>query len=154
MALMLVIVVVLMFMVVMVVLMMMLVAGTIGVIALMVMIMMVLVIVVMFMLVGLVLGTHFFQHLISQGDLFHGGEDHLAIQLIPGSGENGGMGILFTQHGSYSLQLLLDLCCAHPFRCQLFRIQGRLALGHGDPLVIDNFYLSIIILCQHHGSLT
>ena len=55
----------------------------------------------------LVLGAHLGQKLVCQGDLLHGGEDHLAVQVIPGGGEDGGVGVLLPQHGHGGLQLLL-----------------------------------------------
>ena len=39
-------------------------------------------------LVGGALGPHLFQQLICQGHLLNGGEDDLAVQLVPGGGED------------------------------------------------------------------
>ena len=58
-------------------------------------------------LVGGVLGPHLFQQLIRQGHLLNGGEDDLAVQLVPGGGEDGGVRVLLPQHGHGGLQLLL-----------------------------------------------
>ena len=58
-------------------------------------------------LVGGVLGTHLLQQLIRQGNLLHGGEDRLPVQLVPGGGEDGGVGVLLPQQGHRRLQLLL-----------------------------------------------
>ena len=72
------------------------VAGTVGILALVVMV-----------LVLLVLGAHLFQQLVGQRNLFDGGEDHLAVQLVPGSGDDSGFGILLLQHMNSSFQLFL-----------------------------------------------
>ena len=53
------------------------------------------------------LGAHLLQQFISQRNLLDGGEDHLAVQLIPGGGDDGGLGVLFLQHVNGGLQLLL-----------------------------------------------
>ncbi len=63
--------------------------------------------VLMLRLIGFVLGAHLFQHFVGQGDLFHGGKHGLAVQLIPGGGQDGGGGILLPQQGHGGLQLLL-----------------------------------------------
>ena len=75
-------------------------------IVLMVMVMMVVLMVVL-RLVGGVLGTHLLQQLIRQRHLLHGGEDRLPVQLVPGGGEDGGVGVLLPQQGHRRLQLLL-----------------------------------------------
>ena len=114
----------------------MVVAGAVGVIALVVVVMVVMVVVIMIVmvlvfpvvmvmmvlmlimvmmvvlmlvlrLVGGVLGPHLFQQLIRQGHLLNGGEDDLAVQLVPGGGEDGGVRVLLPQHGHGGLQLLL-----------------------------------------------
>ena len=58
-------------------------------------------------LVRRVLGLHARQQLIGQRDLLNGAEDGLAVQLVPGGGEDGGVGILFPQQGHGGFQLLL-----------------------------------------------
>ncbi len=63
--------------------------------------------VMVLMLVGLVLGAHLFQQLVRQGHLLDGGQDGLAVQLVPGGSDDGGAGVLLLQHGHGSLQLLL-----------------------------------------------
>ena len=79
-----------------VLMMVMVMAGTVGIPALVVMV-----------LVLLVLGAHLFQQLVGQRNLFDGGEDHLAVQLVPGSGDDSGFGILLLQHMNGSFQLFL-----------------------------------------------
>ena len=68
---------------------------------------MLIVVMMMVMLVLLVLGAHFFQQLIGQGHLLNGGEDGLAGKLIPGSGEDGGVGILLPQHFNGGMELFV-----------------------------------------------
>ena len=63
--------------------------------------------VMMLMLIGFMLCPHLLQQLVRKGHLLDGGEDGLAVQLIPRGGDDGGVGILFPQHGHGSLQLLL-----------------------------------------------
>ena len=58
-------------------------------------------------LIGGVLGAHLLQQLVRQGHLFNGRQDGLAVQLVPGGGEDGGVGVLLPQHGHGGLQLLL-----------------------------------------------
>ena len=53
------------------------------------------------------LGAHLLQHLVGQRHLFHGGQNGLAVDLIPGGGDDGGSGVLLTQQGGSRLQLLL-----------------------------------------------
>ena len=53
---------------------------------------------VMLMLVGLVLGADLLHQLVGQGDFLHGGEDGLAVQLVPGGGEDGGVLVVLAQH--------------------------------------------------------
>ena len=67
----------------------------------------VMVMVVMLGLVGLVLRLHPRQQLIGQGHLFDGAEDGLAVQLVPGGSEDGGVGVLLPQQRHGGLQLLL-----------------------------------------------
>ena len=74
--------------------------------------------VVVMLLMGFVLGAHLFQQLIGQGDLFDGGENGLAGDLIPGGGEDGGLGIFLPQqlHGGIELflaELLGEIGRAH-----------------------------------------
>ena len=71
----------------------------------------VIVMMVMLMLVlglfNLVLAAHFFKKLVAQRHLFDGGEDGLAVQLVPRSRQNGGVGVLLAQHRGGSLELFL-----------------------------------------------
>ena len=92
-----------MFMLMLLVLMVMVVAGAVGVVALLAVVMMVMVLV----LVGLVLGTHLLQQLVRQGHLLDGGQDGLAVQLVPGGSDDGGIGVFLPEHGHGGLQLLL-----------------------------------------------
>ena len=64
-------------------------------------------VVFMLMLIGLMLGTHLLQHLVGQRHLLHGGQNGLAVDLIPRGGDDGGGGVLLPQHGCGGLQLLL-----------------------------------------------
>ena len=61
----------------------------------------VIVMMVMLMLVlglfDLVLAAHLFKKLVAQRHLFDGGEDGLAVQLVPRSRQNGGVGVLLAQ---------------------------------------------------------
>ena len=72
-----------------------------------VIVVMLVVMVMMLSLLGLVLGPHFLQQLVGQRHLFHGGQNGLAVQLVPGGGQNGGGGVLLPQQGHGGLQLLL-----------------------------------------------
>ena len=109
----LVLVVVVMVLVLVVVVMVLVLVVVMVVLVLMVMMMFMHMVVLVFMLVGVlrlvggVLGAHLLQQLVGQGHLLHGGEDHLAVQLVPGGGEDGGVGVLLPQHGRGGLQLLL-----------------------------------------------
>ena len=47
------------------------------------------------------------QKLLLQGGLFDGGQDGLAVQLVPGGGEDDRRGVLFPQQGHRPLQLVL-----------------------------------------------
>ena len=71
----------------------------------------VIVMMVMLMLVlglfDLVLAAHLFKKLVAQRHLFDGGEDGLAVQLVPRSRQNGGVGVLLAQHRGGSLELFL-----------------------------------------------
>ena len=60
---------------------------------------------VMLMLVGLVLGADLLHQLVGEGDLLHRGEDGLAVQLVPGGGEDGGVLVVLAQerHGGGEL---------------------------------------------------
>ena len=84
------------------------------------MVMLVLVVLVMFIVIvmmvmlmlmlglfDLVLAAHFFKKLVAQRHLFDGGEDGLAVQLVPRSRQNGGVGVLLAQHRGGSLELFL-----------------------------------------------
>ena len=81
------------------------------IVVMMVLVLLMIMVMMMFMLMLLfcqgMLCTHLLQQLLRQGYLLNGGENHLAVQLIPGSGEDGGIGILLPQHGHRGLQLLL-----------------------------------------------
>ena len=72
-----------------------------------VIVVMLVVMVMMLSLLGLVLGPHLLQQLVGQRHLFHGGQNGLAVQLVPGGGQNGGGGVLLPQQGHGGLQLLL-----------------------------------------------
>ena len=71
----------------------------------------VIVMMVMLMLVlglfDLVLAAHLFKKLVAERHLFDGGEDGLAVQLVPRSRQNGGVGVLLAQHRGGSLELFL-----------------------------------------------
>lgn len=71
----------------------------------------VIVMMVMLMLVlglfDLVLAAHLFKKLLAERHLFDGGEDGLAVQLVPRSRQNGGVGVLLAQHRGGSLELFL-----------------------------------------------
>ena len=66
---------------------------------------------VMLMLVlglfDLVLAAHLFKELVAQRHPFDGGEDGLAVQLVPRSRQDGGVGVLLAQHRGGGLKLLL-----------------------------------------------
>ena len=89
--------------------MVMVMAGTVGIIALASLVIVRLMVFVLFLpvvmvmmvlgLPGLVLGAHPGQQLIGQGHLFNGPEDGLAIQFVPGGGEDGGVGVRLPQQG-------------------------------------------------------
>ena len=86
----------------------MVVAGAIGIIALVLVVMIVVMMMVsVFGFVSLMLLPHLGQQLIRQGDLLNGREDRLAVQIIPGSGQDGGIRIFGPQHGDSGFQLLL-----------------------------------------------
>ena len=57
-------------------------------------------------LLGLVLRPHLRQQLVRQGDLLDSGKNGFALQLIPGSGQNGGVRVLLPEQGHGGLQLL------------------------------------------------
>ena len=110
-------VVVVMMLVVILVVIVMMVAGAVGIVALILvmvvmMVMLVLVLVMMMVvmvlgLLGLMLGTHLGQELVGEGHLLDGPEDGLTVQLVPGGGDDGGIGVLLPQHGHGGLELLL-----------------------------------------------
>ena len=83
------------------------------VVVMLIMVMLIVVVVMMLMLmlmlrrVRLVLGPHLLQQLVRQGHLLHGAEDGLAVQHVPGGGQNGGIGVLLPQQRHGGLQLLL-----------------------------------------------
>jgi len=79
----------------------------------MVMMMLVLLVVIMVMvmmvvlfLLGLMLGPDALHQLVRQGHLLHSGQNGLAVQLVPGGGDDGGIPVLLPQQGHGSLQLL------------------------------------------------
>ena len=72
-----------------------------------IMVLMVVVVMVVLRLLRLVLGLHPGQQLIGQRDLFHSGQQSLAVQLVPRGSEDGGGGILLPQQSHGGLQLLL-----------------------------------------------
>ena len=77
-----------------------------------IMVIMVVVVMVVLRLLRLVLGLHPGQQLIGQRDLFHSGQQSLAVQLVPRGSEDGGGGILLSQQSHGGLQLLLrQLLC-------------------------------------------
>ena len=53
------------------------------------------------------LAAHLFKKLVAERHLFDGGEDGLAVQLVPRSRQNGGVGVLLAQHRGGSLELFL-----------------------------------------------
>ena len=85
--------------------MMVMVALAVGIVALLtVMMMLVLVVVVMMVMLMLVLGlfdlvlaAHLFKKLVAERHLFDGGEDGLAVQFVPRSRKDGGVGVLLAQ---------------------------------------------------------
>ena len=77
-----------------------------------IMLIMVVVVMVVLRLLRLVLGLHPGQQLIGQRDLFHSGQQSLAVQLVPRGSEDGSGGILLSQQSHGGLQLLLrQLLC-------------------------------------------
>ena len=72
-----------------------------------IMLIMVVVVMVVLRLLRLVLGLHPGQQLIGQRDLFHSGQQSLAVQLVPRGSEDGGGGILLPQQSHGGLQLFL-----------------------------------------------
>ena len=92
-----------MFMLMLLVLMVMVVAGAVGIVALLAVMMMVMVLV----FVCLMFGPHLLQQFIGQRDFFNGGEDGLAVQLIPRGSDDGGIGVFLPEHGHGGFQLLL-----------------------------------------------
>ena len=72
-----------------------------------VMLIMVVVVMVVLRLLRLVLGLHPGQQLVGQRDLFHSGQQSLAVQLVPRGSEDGGGGILLPQQSHSGLQLFL-----------------------------------------------
>ena len=88
--------------VVMVVMLVLVALITVVVMVVMVVLVMLIVMMVMLMLVlglfNLVLAAHLFQKLVAQRHLLDGGEDGLAVQLVPRSRQDGGVGVLFAQH--------------------------------------------------------
>ena len=89
--------------VIVIIVVMMMVAGAVGIVALLAVMMMVMVLV----FVCLMFGPHLLQQFIGQRDFFNGGEDGLAIQLIPRGSDDGGIGVFLPEHGHGGLQLLL-----------------------------------------------
>jgi hypothetical protein len=105
---------------VMVVMMLVLVLMRILIVVMVVLVFMLVVVLVMFIVVvmmvmlmlvlglfDLVLAAHLFKKLLAERHLFDGGEDGLAVQLVPRSRQNGGVGVLLAQHRGGSLELFL-----------------------------------------------
>ena len=67
---------------------------------LMVVLVMLIMVMVMLMLglLELVLAAHLLEQLVAERHLLDGGEDGLAVQLVPRSREDGGVGVLLAQH--------------------------------------------------------
>ena len=113
----------------------------------------VIVMMVMLMLVlglfDLVLAAHLFQKLLAERHLFDGGEDGLAVQLVPRSRQNGGVGVLLAQHGDSGGDLFLagglgaaeqDAACVADLviveLAEVLHIHLDLVhIGHGDKAV-------------------
>ena len=83
------------------------------VVMVMVMMMLVLLVVIIVMvmmvvlfLLGLMLGPDALHQLVRQGHLLHSGQNGLAVQLVPGGSDDGGIPVLLPQQGHGSLQLL------------------------------------------------
>ena len=96
-------VMVLVVVVVMLVMMLMLVVVIILVVVVMMLVLMVvLVMLIMVMLMlgllELVLAAHLLEQLVAERHLLDGGEDGLAVQLVPRSRKDGGVGVLLAQH--------------------------------------------------------
>ena len=92
--------------VVIVIIMIMVMAAVVMIVLILVMVVMVVLMLVL-RLIRLVLSAHMRQQLVRQRDLFDGAEDGHAVQLVPGCGENGGIGVLLPQQRHGGLQLLL-----------------------------------------------
>ena len=92
--------------VIVIIIMVMVMAAIVMIVLILVMVVMVVLMLVL-RLIRLVLGAHMRQQLVRQRDLFDGAEDGHAVQLVPGCGENGGIGILLPQQRHGGLQLLL-----------------------------------------------
>ena len=91
-------IVVMIVMMVLVLLVLMVMVVMVVLVPLMVVVMVVIVVMmVMLMLVGLVLGADLLHQLVGEGDLLHRGEDGLAVQLVPGGGEDGGVLVVLAQ---------------------------------------------------------
>ena len=66
-----------------------------------VLIMLVVMMVVLMLVLGLlelVLAAHLLEQLVAERHLLDGGEDGLAVQLVPRSRKDGGVGVLLAQH--------------------------------------------------------
>ena len=104
---MLMIMVVMMVLVLVLILVMIMIVMMVMLMRILVMLVVVMMMVMMLSLLGLVLGPHLLQQLVGQGHLLHGGQNGLAVQLVPGGGQDGGGGVLLPQQGRGGLQLLL-----------------------------------------------
>ena len=71
-----------------------------------VLIMVIMMVMVVFFFLRLMLGADALHQLLLQRHLFHGGQNGLAVQLIPGSGDNGSRGIFLPQQRHSRLQLI------------------------------------------------
>ena len=78
-----------------------------AVVVVIIVVMVVMMLVLMLRLVRRVLGLHPGQQLVGQRNLLDGAEDGLAVQYVPGGGQDGGAGVLLPQQGHGGLQLLL-----------------------------------------------
>ena len=131
----------------------------------MVFMIMVMVLRLVFSRLGLVFRTHFGQQFFRQGYLFNCGENYLAVQLIPGGGEDGGLRVFFLEHGHSGLQLFLaeflgagedngpgafDLVVVE--LPEILHIDLHLAgIGHGDKAVQLQFrHLGGSVLHRHN----
>ena len=86
------------------------------VLVMVIVIMMMVMLMLMLGLFDLVLAAHFFKKLVAQRHLFDGGEDGLAVQLVPRSRQDGGVGFF-----SRSIA-----AAASSFSCESFCVRERM----------------------------